>query len=665
MLNKNVIAILIKADDKASAQIGLVSGKLGSLNAQLTQGAKVAATAGLAVTAAIGGIIISTAKWSEKLAKYSKQFGVSTEFLSEFDHALRLVGTDINSAYMGFKKLAKSASDTSFGLMTYKRIYDDLGISVRNADGSLKGIDQLLYEIADAFKNTTDETKKLAYANDLLGRQGATLIPLLNEGSEGIKKYMEESKKLGHSLSIDAAGGAEELIDSFERIRTSLRGVGLIVMEELQEPITEFTNKIATETIPRMGDFLRENKGVVGGVAKTSLGVTLLSFAFLGLTKVIAAAAAHPVIGAVILGLGMMAKMFKESADRTYEAKKALEDFGDTPEVREQFEKIAYLAGMNKREVDKYVDSIIDAYHSEKRLVSSTEERAKGLDLVGEAVSRLTGSYEEMFDRIAEQDYGVKLSAEELAAVRTTNHEQEKAQIEEIIRLLKKKALAEKYKGLVFKIPEPVEPTMEGEDKGIIETFEEIPELVNPAAEALTNFYDNAKLNSWDFAYAAINGMEYMVDAFMFNFDEIEEAWESMIKGMIAGFIKLAIRTAAIRFFTRALGLPFGKGGEITLSGGGDGGIAYAQHGLEVLGGLTGGDTIPAFLRHNEVVIPSPTVDALREFLEGQSGGGRASRPINVYPLFTTGSDYDSFRIAEFISEKIGNFDPFTVEGSF
>ena len=70
-----------------------------------------------------------------------------------------------------------------------------MGLSVKNADGSLKLSDQLLGEIADKFKDLPNGPEKAAIAMDIFGRSGSKLITLLNGGTEALERFNYETSE--------------------------------------------------------------------------------------------------------------------------------------------------------------------------------------------------------------------------------------------------------------------------------------------------------------------------------------------------------------------------------------------------------------------------------------------------------------------------------------
>lgn len=122
----------------------------------------------------------------------------------EFSLALRR----LSSAMAGGKDEAGSQA----------AIFAKLGIKTKDATGQVRSLSDVLPEIADHFQGMRDGAAKAALAQELFGRQGARLIPLLNKGAEGVQELHRDFEDLG-------GGFSEELIEraaAFEREQARL-----------------------------------------------------------------------------------------------------------------------------------------------------------------------------------------------------------------------------------------------------------------------------------------------------------------------------------------------------------------------------------------------------------------------------------------------------------
>jgi len=238
---KNIIEVLIKGKDEVTAKLKGVSGGIREVGKEIAAVAGVIAAAGAAIT----GLVMKIARWGDELAKASKKVGVTVEFLSAMDYAAQISGAQLASLTTGLRRLARAASDTTYGLTTYKRAFESLGMTVVDSQGRLKEVEVLFMELVDALQKVESESKKVALAQELLGRGGAELKPLLDQGAAGIHALMEEAKELGIVLSTEEAAQYEEFVDSTTRLKSALKGLGIALTKDLVNPMTELINALA------------------------------------------------------------------------------------------------------------------------------------------------------------------------------------------------------------------------------------------------------------------------------------------------------------------------------------------------------------------------------------------------------------------------------------
>jgi hypothetical protein len=198
-----------------------------------------------AAIAAAGVAILALTKRvtdvGDKFAKMSVKVGASTEFLSAFAHAADLGGVSVEQMEKGIGRMTRTMSDASNGLATAQRSFNQLGVEVQAADGSLREVPDVILEVADRFKGMTDQTKAAALAQEIFGRSGLGLLPTLKLGSAAIREQMEEAKRLGIVWSTDAAKAAEEYNDNLLRVQRAAEGLS----RTLVGPLVEGLNKAA------------------------------------------------------------------------------------------------------------------------------------------------------------------------------------------------------------------------------------------------------------------------------------------------------------------------------------------------------------------------------------------------------------------------------------
>lgn len=191
--------------------------------------------AGLGVGLSLGGLaafIKGTINSQDELSKLSQRVGVSVESLSALNYAAGLSDVSLDSLATGLKKLSVNMADTQANTGEARYAFRALNIDVEASRGALKSSEQVLLEIADRFAGMEDGAGKTALAVKIFGRAGADLIPLLNQGSRGLRENAEEARRFGLVISTEAAKKAEEFNDNLRRISESLRGFGIAIGNE-------------------------------------------------------------------------------------------------------------------------------------------------------------------------------------------------------------------------------------------------------------------------------------------------------------------------------------------------------------------------------------------------------------------------------------------------
>jgi hypothetical protein len=192
------------------------------------------------------GFIKDQINAADESVKLSQKLGVATETLQGLALGADLAGAGAAGLQTGLIRLNRSVSDAAQGLATQKRAFDDLRVSVFNTDGSLRGTEPILRDIADAFAAMEDGVRKTARAQELFGRSGADLIPLLNEGSQGIDKMIDRAQRLGIVWSHDAAKAAEEFNDNLTLLSAVGRGFSSTIAQEMLPAMNAITAAMIT-----------------------------------------------------------------------------------------------------------------------------------------------------------------------------------------------------------------------------------------------------------------------------------------------------------------------------------------------------------------------------------------------------------------------------------
>lgn len=196
-----------------------------------------AGLAALAGAAGFVGLIRNSIDAADELNKLGQKTGIAVEQLSALQYAAKLSDVTTEQLAVGLRKLAQNIDSGSDS-------FDRIGVKSRNADGSLRATDAVLLDLAQRFSVLADGAGKTAIAQDLLGKTGSDLIPLLNAGRAGLQAYADEAKRAGLIISGETAKASEEFNDNLTALRGNLQGLGTLFAAQLVGPLAEVTRNL-------------------------------------------------------------------------------------------------------------------------------------------------------------------------------------------------------------------------------------------------------------------------------------------------------------------------------------------------------------------------------------------------------------------------------------
>lgn len=182
------------------------------------------------------------------LQQLAERTGATVEALSGLSSIAKLSGTDTESLAGGLQKLSKSMVDAQNGGAKTSASFASIGISVSDLAG--KGPDDVFQMVAKALANYQDGAEKVVIAQNLLGKSGANLLPVL--------KDLADAGDLQVKVTAAQAQMADEYEKNQVRLKVSTEAIFRVVGMELVPVFNAFTKA--------MLDAQNANDGVRKGV---------------------------------------------------------------------------------------------------------------------------------------------------------------------------------------------------------------------------------------------------------------------------------------------------------------------------------------------------------------------------------------------------------------
>ena len=222
---------------------------MGSLDTQslaLAGGFAAVAAAIVKAEKAMISMTKESAAFADNIITLSMQTGQSTQQLQEFAYASELIDVSVDTLQGSLTKLTNNMQDTMNGTGNAKASFEALGVSVTNADGSMRSANDVFYETIDALGQVKNETERDAMSMDIFGRSAQDLNPLIIQGSKTLKAYADEAHNVGYVLDDEALSALGAVDDAYQRLQKTQEGVKNQLSAEFAPYLEEFYGDVTT-----------------------------------------------------------------------------------------------------------------------------------------------------------------------------------------------------------------------------------------------------------------------------------------------------------------------------------------------------------------------------------------------------------------------------------
>ena len=130
-------------------------------------------------------------KYADQMGDLAAKYGTTSEAISEMAYVATQAGSDVNTLTNAMSMLYMRAKQDGAA-------FQSLGVSVKDANGNFKAMDELFWETVYAMNDLNSEGEKSAYMLDLFGRSATQIGEILRKDSS----ELEEMRKRAHDLGI-------------------------------------------------------------------------------------------------------------------------------------------------------------------------------------------------------------------------------------------------------------------------------------------------------------------------------------------------------------------------------------------------------------------------------------------------------------------------------
>jgi len=242
------------ARDAASAAKDALDGqekKANDIREKLVKGAKrVGVGLAAAGAAAAGGIALYTdhlVTSGRELDLWTEKTGASARELQRLEKAGERVNVPVDNMREGMKTLRENLGELArLGTGPARDALGSLGISldeIKNlgAEDQIKLISDSLIEMTADLEPAEAKSKQLSLAIELMGEDGAAMMPLLSQGGDAIAGLGDAAEKAGQIMDDDMIATTRELDAAMKDASAVVEGTGLAIARELLPMVQDAT----------------------------------------------------------------------------------------------------------------------------------------------------------------------------------------------------------------------------------------------------------------------------------------------------------------------------------------------------------------------------------------------------------------------------------------
>lgn len=165
------------------------------------------ATAVVAVTKQIYNLAKASMDYADNIGNMASKYGLTTDAISEMQYIADQSSTSIEGMTSAMTMLLNRAKENGDG-------FKELGVDVYDANGNLKQMDELFYEIIGALNNVESEGERSRLMLETFGRSAMSVGEVVRKSSEELAQMRQEAHDLGIVLNEETINYASDFNDT-------------------------------------------------------------------------------------------------------------------------------------------------------------------------------------------------------------------------------------------------------------------------------------------------------------------------------------------------------------------------------------------------------------------------------------------------------------------
>lgn len=340
-------------------------------NKKLDKSIKSLAVGAAAVTTALVKFSVDAANTADDLKTLSAQTGMTTTEIQRLQYAANFVDVSFDTMSSSITKLETNMNKARNGSKDMTEAFRKLHVKVTDNNGQLKDANQLFLEIIDKLGTVKNETERDTLAMTLFGKSAKELNPLIQAGSDELRKLGDEAERTGKIMSEEDVEAGASMADSMARLNATIQAVNNGLGQALIPVLQTFAD-ILSSIDPKVIEIVALGGAAIALVTKLVIAISVLTTAMVahnGVQMVFNATALKSIgiIIAIVAALAVLGAIIASIIGKTNDMSKGIDE-----------------ATKMSQNVGKTINQSVNATYQTGRNASGTDNWQGGKTWVGE-----------------------------------------------------------------------------------------------------------------------------------------------------------------------------------------------------------------------------------------------------------------------------------------
>jgi hypothetical protein len=175
----------------------------------------------------------SSLEFGETIAKAGEKTGLSAGTLSTLHYAAVITNSDFDKLSGSVAKFDKVIGDAADGNKKAQGLMQALGLNAKDLVGRTDGAEIAFKKFSETIASTENPIRRAQLAQDLLGKSGKDLIPVLVEVGTNYDEFKAKAQAAGLYLDGPGAEALKRQAEAFKEVGLAIQGLELAFTQGL------------------------------------------------------------------------------------------------------------------------------------------------------------------------------------------------------------------------------------------------------------------------------------------------------------------------------------------------------------------------------------------------------------------------------------------------